>query len=164
MRLNAISLANYFIDIASSNRMNIYQIGLMKRVYFTHGFCLAILNKSALDPRFDVVEAWKNGPVIPSVYHSFKHFKDNNITEKSFFVTDIKPDGEIVTETPILEDIDVKKIAEFVWRRYLEVSDFDLVQLTHRKGTPWFLCYKEGTNNPIPDLYTELFYKKLIKK
>ena len=163
MQSNAISLANYFIDLASSSQKGIYQMGLMKRVYITHGFCLALLDKSALDPRFDVVEAWKNGPVIPSVYHSFKHNGTKKITEKSFFVMNLLENGELDIQTPQLEEDDFKKIAEFVWTRYIDFTDYKLVELTHRPGTPWDLCYKEGKNNIIPDLYTKAFYKKLIK-
>jgi len=163
MKPNAISLANYFVDLAASSHKEIFQFGLMKRVYIAHGFCLALLDRTALDPRFDVVEAWKNGPVIPSVYHSFKHNASDGITNKSFFVTKIHPDGKLEFKTPILEDIEFKDIADFVWRRYFDFTDFELVNLTHRKGTPWFLCYEEGRNNPIPDLYTKTFYKKLIR-
>ena len=161
---NAISLANYFIDLAKSNQKNIHQFGLMKRVYITHGFYLALEDKSALDPRFDVVEAWKNGPVIPSVYHSFKHNGNKNITEKSIFVTGILSDGSLNIETPMLQNNDIIKIANFVWGRYINFTDFEMVQLTHRAGTPWDLCYEEGKNNPIPDLYTKAFYKKFVIK
>ena len=55
----------------------------MKRVYIAHGFSLAINKESLLDKRFDKVEAWKYGPVIPSVYHSFKQYKADPITEKA---------------------------------------------------------------------------------
>ena len=162
MQQNAISLANYFVDLALSNQKDIFHIGLMKRVYIAHGFCLAVLDRSALDPRFDVVEAWKHGPVIPSVYHSFKHNGNNKITVKSFFVTEIRSDG-IETETPLLKDDSIRKIADFVWRRYIDFTDFELVELTHRPGTPWALCYVDGKTNPIPDIYTKTFYKKLLK-
>lgn len=161
MHVNATAVANYFVDLAEQNNFELMQMGLMKRVYITHGFSLAIFDKSALDSRFDVVEAWKNGPVIPSVYHSFKYNKNNPITEKSVFVEMVN--GNIKTTTPNLENEEIKAVANMVWKRYENWSDFQLVELLHRKGTPWFLCYEEGVNNEIPDLYTKAFYKKLIK-
>ncbi len=161
MNPNATALANYFIDLANKDGDELRQLGLMKRVYITHGFCLAIFDKSALDPRFDVVEAWKNGPVIPSVYHSFKYKKNEPITEKS---TIIDWESDVFDSlTPVLDDEQIKKVADLVWDRYKEFDDFDLVKLTHKKGSPWSLCYTEGENKPIPDIYTKTYYKKLIK-
>ena len=83
MKDNALSVANYLIDLAKKENKNLTQLGLMKRVYIAHGFSLAINKESLLDNRFDKVEAWKYGPVIPSVYHSFKQYKAGPITEKA---------------------------------------------------------------------------------
>lgn len=84
---NALAVANYFIEIAKREGKGITQLGLMKRVYIAHGFSLAIHHKSLLDPRFDKVEAWKYGPVIPNVYHSFKQYRSNPILEKTVIMT-----------------------------------------------------------------------------
>jgi uncharacterized phage-associated protein len=160
MSVNAIAVANYFVDLAKKNNVVIRQFGLMKRVYLTHGFSLAFYDMSALDEQFDIVEAWRNGPVIPSVYYSFKHNGANPITDKSI-ITDFQ-DGNTVITTPELQDEKIKLVADFVWDRYKEMTDFQLVELTHKAGTPWALCYREGMNNPIPDIYTKTFYKKLL--
>ena len=77
MKANALSVANYFIDLAQKDNKLIHLLGLVKRVYIAHGLALAYRHKGLLDPRFDKVEAWKYGPVIPSVYHSFKQNKSN---------------------------------------------------------------------------------------
>jgi uncharacterized phage-associated protein len=165
MSTNATALANYFIDLAKNDNAELKQLGLMKRVYIAHGFSLALFDKSALDPRFDVVEAWKHGPVIPSIYHSFKHNKDNPITVKSVIARVEEEGGRLkeVFEEPGLQDNDIQSVAEMVWDRYKDFNDYQLVELTHRRGTPWSLCYEEGKRNEIPDLYTKAFYKKLIK-
>lgn len=167
MATNATALANYFIDLAKNNGVELRQLGLMKRVYIAHGFSLALFDKSALDPRFDVVEAWPYGPVIPSIYHSFKYNRTNPITEKSVIErVEEKDDGTLEEsfEVPELHDIDIKCVAEMVWERYKDFDDYRLVALTHRHGTPWSLCFEEGKRNEIPDLYTKAFYKKLVIK
>ena len=163
MRPDATALANYFIDLAVKGNVELRQFGLMKRIYIAHGFCLAHYDMSALDPRFDVVEAWKNGPVIPSIYHSFKHNKNNPIMEKSVIVDFGDDDGlDFDFKTPELSNEKIIHVADFVWDRYMHMTDFELIKLTHRKGTPWAYCYREGKNNPIPDSLTKLFYKKLL--
>lgn len=162
MKTNALSIANYFIELAQRENTPITQLGLMKRVYIAYGFCLAMLDKSILDDRFDRVEAWKYGPVIPSVYHSFKQYKNNPITEKTVMMLwdDDKMEAEYIT--PELKDKEVKKVVDFVWNRYHGKTDSEMVALTHRNGTPWSLCYVPNMNAVIPDSFTKLFYQKLI--
>lgn len=162
MNTNALSVANYFIELATNDKKPIRPLGLVKRVYIAHGFALALLGHGLLDERFDKVEAWKYGPVIPSVYHSFKQYKSNPIKEKTVVMEwdDIK--GEPIFETPKLIKEDEKAIVEMVWRRYASFLDNELVSLTHKQGSPWNLCFKEGKNIEIPDELTQLYYKRLI--
>ena len=163
MKDNALSVANYFIELANKEDKPITQLGLMKRVYIAHGFSLAINDKSLLDNRFDKVEAWKYGPVIPSVYHSFKQYKANPIREKAVIMEWDEKTGNISFPEPTLTDGDAKKIVEMVWKRYHGFLDSELVTLTHRKGTPWAVCYVPEQNVPIPDEITEMYYKTLIR-
>lgn len=86
MRNDAIAIANYFVDKANQDTRAPYPLTLLrlvKYVYISYGFAMAILDKIIIDKRFDTVQAWKYGPVIPSVYHSFKHNGNNPITSKS---------------------------------------------------------------------------------
>nr|DAN35890.1 MAG TPA: hypothetical protein [Caudoviricetes sp.] len=162
MNDNALAVANYFIDLAYKEGKPITLLGLIKRVYIAHGFSLAIFHKSLLDPRFDKVEAWRYGPVIPCVYHSFKQFRANPITEKTEVMEWNENDYTPTFHAPELKDEDAKKIVEMVWKRYAEMSDSKIVALTHQKGTPWDICYIEGRNNPIPDELTDAYYRKLV--
>ncbi|MDR2424977.1 MAG: DUF4065 domain-containing protein [Prevotellaceae bacterium] len=157
MRTNAISIANYFVDLANADNREIRLLGLIKRVYIVHGFTLAILNRPAIDERFDKVEAWRLGPVIPSVYHSFKHFTNQPVSEKSVILTDVN--NFIIPE---IDDKDIKNITKAVWKRYYKWGDMDLVNLLHRDGTPWSFCYVEGKNEKIPDIYTKIYYKNVL--
>lgn len=161
MRINALAVANYFVELSKRDGVPIYLLGLVKRVYIAHGFSLAIDGRGLLDPRFDKAEAWKYGPVIPSVYHSFKYNKREAITQETVAV--LWEGSEERITTPRVEDERAKRIIEGVWKRYIKFKDSDLVSILHRKGTPWSMVYKEGQNNEIPDLYTEFFYKKLVK-
>ncbi len=161
MKTNALSVANYFIDLAQKEGESIQLLGLVKRVYIAHGFALALLEHGLLDPRFDKVEAWKYGPVIPSVYHSFKQYKANPIREKSV-ILELDKNGLPTFPTPTLENKDEKAIVEMVWKRYKSFSGGELVDLTHEKGTPWQLCFKPGENIEIPDELTKAYYSRVV--
>lgn len=162
MRDNALSVANYFIELAQKDGREIKLLGLVKRVYIAHGFSLALHDKGLLDPRFDKVEAWKYGPVIPSVYHSFKQYKNNPITQTVDVMEWDENTYEPLFTTPVLQDKQSRTVVEIVWKRYRSYSDSELVKLTHRDGTPWSVCYVPDKNIPIPDEITAYYYCRLV--
>lgn len=162
MRTNALSVANYFIGIAKDRNSSLRPLKLMKLVYIAYGYALVLLGRSILDPRFDKVEAWKLGPVIPSVYHSFKIYGKTPITKKTTFL--VEEDGQVVVKEPKLEDDDVKAVCDFVWEKYSPYSDSQLVTVMHGVGTPWGRIYVEGANNEIPETLTKAYYTHLIKR
>lgn len=164
MKTNALSVANYFIDLAQKEGTPIHLLGLVKRVYIAHGFALALLHRGLINDRFDKVEAWKYGPVIPSVYHSFKQFRTLPITEKTIIMEWDEKRACPTFSTPILTDSDEISIVKMVWKRYSTYTDSELVTLTHMKGTPWEVCFVEGQNVEIPDMLTEDYYRRLIER
>lgn len=121
MRTNALSVANYFIDLANRDGKEIGLLGLMLRVYITHGFSLALYNKGLLDPQYDTVEAWNFGPCIPSVYYSFVNSGRKNFGARPIKAKEVmlKLDEKQQT-TPVLENKETKKAAETIWRQYIE--------------------------------------------
>lgn len=163
MKTDAIAIANYFIDKSNSEKYDITLLRLVKYVYIAYGFALALLDRSIINDRFDKVEAWKYGPVIPSVYHSFKHNKNNPITEKSSVLMLEESNGDLVFDEPIVKDKGVIMILDFVWDRYRDKSTHDLIELLHKEGTPWKFCYKEGLNVEIPDGLTKIYYQSIVK-
>lgn len=164
MKDNALSVANCFIELAQDGRKEIRPLKLMKLVYIAYGYSLAMLGRSIINPRFDRVEAWKFGPVIPSVYHSFKMYGNESITQKTvMFVVD--GSGNPTVETPYLQDEDARRICKFVWVKYgLNYTDSELVTIMHGVGTPWGRVYEDGKNNPIPELYTKAYYTELVRR
>lgn len=165
MQNSALSVANYFIGLAEASHSPIKILRLMKLTYIAHGFMLAILDRTALNPRFDCVEAWKYGPVIPSVYHSFKRNGNNPIVEKTVILqNEEKSADDYVVEvvTPELDGEEEKKVCNLVWKMYQGYDDGKLVDLLHKQGSPWALVYEPGKNKPIPDIITKIYYKKLV--
>lgn len=163
MKSDAIAVANYFVDRANEEHCNITLLRLVKYVYIAYGFALALLNKSIIDHRFDKVEAWKYGPVIPNVYHSFKHNGDKPITQKVCIVTDENMNGDVIVETPEIKDENIRKVLDFVWKRYKDRPTSYLITLLHREDTPWAYCYRVGQNTDIPEEMTKVYYQSLVQ-
>lgn len=162
MKTNALSVANYFIELAKRDNKPIHLLGLVKRVYIAHGFALAVLHRGLTDPRFDRVEAWKYGPVIPSVYHSFKQYRAQPITDKTVVMEWNDETKQPVFVAPEVRNKEDRQIIEMVWKRYQNYTDSQLVDLTHQKRTPWDLCFVEGENAEIPDELTEYYYRRIV--
>jgi phage protein len=153
-RINAV--ANEFLSIPDND---ISLLKLLKLCYFAQGFSLAALNRPIFD---DPIEAWQYGPVVPALYHEFKHFKSDKITKKSEY-TYLDDSYNLISETPILEDDKDKKIVQLVWKMYGKDTAGELVNITHKRGTPWDLTYIPKQNNVIPLELIEKYYKMLIK-
>ena len=76
--LSTTPIVNEFLDLASEDKIT--NLKLVKLCYIAQGLSLALLDKPLFS---EPIEAWQYGPVVPSVYHEFKHFRDQPITEKS---------------------------------------------------------------------------------
>lgn len=161
---NALALANYILELAKEYGAEMQLLKLLKLVYIAHGFILALLNRSALNPRFDVVEAWQYGPVIPSVYHSFKSYGKSPITAKTTILRPIKYGSDFEIETPELEDESIKQACRVAFNYFHKFTGGELVDMLHQKGTPWDVYYERDRNNIIPDEDTQRYYTRLVDK
>lgn len=151
------AVANEFLD--KSKEISVLK--LVKLCYIAQGFSLAVLDRPIFND--DRIEAWRYGPVVPSIYHEFKHFKKGSITEKSKFLA-LNSNFDFIEETPKLTDENDKKIVEIVWNMYGKFSPGELVDLTHKNGTPWDLTYRPNSNNVIPNELIKEYYKILVSK
>ncbi len=152
----ASSVANEFINLSKEHSVEVTNMKLVKLMYIAQGLSLSLLERPLFED--DKIEAWKYGPVVPSIYHEFKHFKSSPITTKSV-VTD--RDWENFSE-PSLTDSEDKKIVLLTWRLYKDMSSRDLVDLTHRNGTPWSLTYQFGPGKVIDNNLIKKYYDKFI--
>ncbi len=151
-------IANFFLDKAREENSPITQLKLMKLVYIVYGWVLATMDSKLFD---EEIEAWKHGPVIPSLYHEFKHFRYNPITSQSIFF-DLDT-GE--SQVPKINPKDnTTIIIEKVWDIYKHLTAPALVNKTHEKGTPWEKHYKEDKNEIISnDDIKDHFKNKILE-
>jgi len=154
---DARAVANYFLNKAWDEDRNLTPMQVLKLVYIAHGWTLAIMDNPLIR---DPVQAREYGPVIRSVYDSFKRFGGKEITElatayypKSQKIAVVKSDF-IRFERDILDK---------TWEIYGNLEGFQLSGLTHREGTPWQKVWENRTtsnaripNELIRDHYIEL--------
>ena len=132
---NPIAIANHFIGL-SQKGLTLMQ--LLKLSYISHGFTLALLDKPLAD---EYAEAWKFGPVFPSIYHEFKREKPGPIKDKA---------KKANMSTNMLEDFtsdfdkNEKKIMEYTYEKYGKLDGWQLSAITHAEGTPWYKAWEDG--------------------
>ena len=118
---------------------------LIKLVYICHGGHLWALDEPLLD---EPVEAWRYGPVVPTVYHTFKRFGNRSIQLTA-------------THQANLSDSEQHLISVFT-KAHIKYSGIQLSSMTHAPGTPWDRTVKaagEGAvipNKLIRDYYVDL--------
>jgi uncharacterized phage-associated protein len=134
---NATSIANFFIRKGIEDGKPIDQMKVQKLVYFAHGWYLAITNKPLLN---EAIEAWRFGPVIPSLYHSLKYSGNQAITS----TISVRKDPTIDETDP-----EVQAYLNRIWNLYSPLSGIQLSNITHEEETPWARIAKEF-NNQIP--------------
>lgn len=152
----ASSVANEFISLSKRQNIPITNMKLVKLMYIAQGLSLSILDRPIF--KDDTIEAWKYGPVVPSIYHEFKHFKSEPITAKSMV---LENEWENYHE-PSLTDEEDKKIVKLTWNLYKKTSPKELVSSTHRPGTPWSLTYRYGENKVIDNQLIRKYYDEFV--
>ena len=153
------NVANFFLEKGKEEGAPITQLKLMKLSYLAYGWVLATLNQKLFD---EDIEAWKYGPVIPSLYHEFKHFKYNPISGNSIcFDFD---EGTI--SVPEIDKSDKSSvIIEKVWDVYKHLSAKALGATTHEQESPWSSHYDpQEYGKIIPDADIKAYFKEKISE
>lgn len=132
--MKALDVANYLVaNYGGETEMT--NLKLNKLVYFAQALSL----KRYETPLFsDEIQAWSYGPVEPEVYRAFQKYGKSVIRH---------PEGSYEASVRLHE------VAQQVMQTYGELTAFDLVRISHRKGSAWKSVYAPNTNNVItPDL------------
>lgn len=126
---DSLAVANYYINKANDEGTELTPMKLIKMVYIAHGWHLGLKNASLIN---EGIQAWKYGPVVPSVYENFKSYKDTQVSKPAYILTE---QGQILC--PEIKDENVKPFLDEVWNAYKKFNGLQLSTLTHQKGTPW---------------------------
>ena len=142
-------IANCLIEIANRHHQSMSIMRLLKLAYMSHGWALAMIKEPLIN---DYVQAWRYGPVIPSIYYSFRPYGVYGLSKIP------------IVKEQIIDDDDCEFI-EAVYELYKDLTDSKLTQLTHIHGGPWHKVYEPGKLGiVIPnELISEHFKDKLAR-
>ncbi|MEN5016942.1 type II toxin-antitoxin system antitoxin SocA domain-containing protein [Erwinia sp. Eh17-17] len=149
---NPVQIANKFIELGIANGAPITQMQAQKLTYIAQGISLGHRGQSVLT---DPVCAWRYGPVVPSLYHTLKHFGSKRIVHTVNSYTS--------TVHPQALDGYVNQLITNVFDTYGKYSAETLSEFTHREGTPWRQTYDAG-NTIIDNDLIQHYYQRLMAR
>lgn len=119
--IGALDLAKYYLKLADDDSGELLSnLKLQKLLYYAQGFHLACFGA----PLFrDSIEAWTHGPVVPTVYHEYKHNGSCGI----------QPPEENVK---LNVNDDALEVINDVYYGFGQFSAWKLREMTHREP-PW---------------------------
>ena len=142
MTYSAISIANMFLELGERDNIPISPMKIQKLIYLAHGYYLYLYKQPLVGESF---QAWKFGPVLPSIYHKCKYFDRKGISSKLLIVDDLQSN----IEPPRPSDENVHRVVKFVWKRYSKYDPMILSQWTHDVNGPWAKAKKWYRVNQI---------------
>ena len=142
-------IANFFIEKASQNNKKLDVLKLVKLCYLGYGWVLSILSKRLI---VEHVEAWRFGPVIPSVYYSFKHFGRRSITSFTPTMQFNRGSGRMnIKYFSFKPETQESKVLSLVWDAYKDLSGKDMIKKMHTQDGPWIKYYEPGIRGIVMD-------------
>ena len=97
-------------------------------------------------------EAWRYGPVVPSIYYRYKSFRGDPITTEPVDRSDAFDDEQ-------------RDVIEQVHEVYGDFTALQLSALTHKPDTPWDVTYREfGVGAIIRNELIRDYYKRLAEQ
>lgn len=124
--VGAVAIANFFVQRALREHVDMTPIKLVKMTYIAHGWYLALTEGKPLFN--EPVLAWRYGPIVQSVYNAFKKYGREQVTSLEF---------DFSNRIIIVDDRKTREILERVWQVYKDFTGPQLSALTNKTGTPW---------------------------
>jgi uncharacterized phage-associated protein len=143
----AAAIANLFLDLAkqSGKSEGMTPMKVQKLVFFAHGWHLAIKGQPLINEQ---VEAWKFGPVVPSLYRDLKAFGSGDVTCKIVRHGKGLFSGTRTCPTVPDSDASTREHVSDVWTVYSPFTGVQLSNITHYPGSPWSQVMKQYDGNP----------------
>lgn len=146
-KYDAMTVAKWFVAWATAEDADLSNLKLQKLLYYAQGWSL---NRTGDLLFSDRMRAWSHGPVVPTVYHEFKHFGSGDIA---------LDDGDSFTWDQI--DDETTSLLIEVWNTYGGFGAWRLRNMTHSEP-PWRDNFEpDGYNVEIPVSDIAKYFKSL---
>lgn len=142
----AIVVANEIIKLAKAENIEITPMKLQKILYLANGLSVKRRGEKLIKERF---EAWDYGPVVRSVYNTYKDRGGKNIEEPIDDIVEVPVANgfQFASSSNIsVTDEDLAIIKE-AWNNTKKLNAFTLSAWSHNKNSPWDKTYNA---NPRP--------------
>jgi len=164
-KYSALDIATWFIYKTNAERKEaqaindeyeIYEglthLKLQKLLYYAQGVTLSMLGTPLFD---DAIEAWTHGPVIKKVFKILGHKGREEI------VLEEAPSDVSIIRT-IESDGQIRDILNIVYDNFAIYTAWQLRNMTHKNGTPWYITYVPGKNKTIPNSLIKSYFDREI--
>jgi uncharacterized phage-associated protein len=183
--ISASAVTNYLLsedgELLNGEITNLF---LQKAIYFIHSFSLVLIDVAIVNEEFgESIEAWKYGPVIPSLYHEFKVHKGDIIKSGSYsiLINETTTEGEEYIKPTIKNRDNIKKVINWVYKNILTnneklVTTETLIDIILQvSNSPWQQAFNDynqmvlnSRNIKIPNHsikhYFDWYYKRLLNE
>lgn len=130
-------IARWFIAWAEAEDADLSNLKLQKLLYYAQGHYLGMTGRPLFD---DDLQAWAHGPVVPSVYRSFKSAGAGPIDPNQVLPDDFDWDAYA----------DVQQHLMKVWNTYGAMAAWSLRNRTHRES-PWVTTFDSSERGAVID-------------
>lgn len=144
--------SKFIIKYFNDNGKDVTNLMLEKLLYFLEAIYMAITDDDKLYN--EDFYAFEFGPVSKIIYNEYKRFGKYPIK---------------ISTANININHDNKKYIEFLFNLFKDYTPFDLVNLSHSKGSPWYEINEEYGGNIKKDVIiekaaTKKWFKGIIEK
>lgn len=158
MTYDGRAIANFVLDHAETENLEVSNLALQKIVFFCHAWHLVETGEPLIKQEF---EAWQHGPVLQYLYRQFRDFENRPIRGRAKSLNPLTGSSEVV---PTDMDNETKERIKRIVSFYGRLEPWDLVDMSHAKGGPWDRVWNhEGRVNPgmkIPNELVKKFYSE----
>ena len=163
----ALDIATWFIyqtnaekktSQAVNDNYEVYEdlthLKLQKLLYYAQGISLAKNNRVLFG---DKIEAWEHGPVVKKVFNYF-----SNKGREALTILDAPKSVEVIRKIEM--DKDAREILNMTYDNFAIYTAWQLRNMTHKVGTPWYKTYEPSKNKEISThLIKEYFLKEIME-
>ena len=151
-------VANFFLARAEDEGRPMCEAKLNRLACLAYGWVLAMTDRHLFAER---IQAWKVGPVVPTLHHEFKSFGRSPITGRSW-QADFDSWDIFTPEIPE-DDRRTRAILDRVWTAHRGLSATELGHLTREPGSPWARAFRDGFPDAcLADDHVRAFYRAAL--